>query len=191
MKQSLAGVLSGFQGLGGDDFRERPVDRLAALGAIQIVRGRDAARESTLCSLGVDLIAFKLGHRASSKPDAEDKLSLVLAWTDPEGKNTWKLRLTAKERDRVAVWAVQEWTVDCCPTCNGSAQIPIQQDTDGAQPMKPCPSCDSTGKRRYSDRERIEALGGDFDKAMSTAHGIIGQAEALAVRAAKQMLERW
>lgn len=196
MKGACAAVLAGFQGLGGDDSRERPVDRLAALGVIgreipderngrQIARAAIALQEAHLCSLGVDLIGFKFAHRTTAKKDAEDKLALALAWPQ------WKLRITSRERDRVAMWTVMEWAVDMCPRCAGASVIPDQAHREGAQPMKPCPECNSTGKRRYSDHERKEALGGVYDKALSVAHGLIGRAEDLAVRGAKTMLERW
>lgn len=189
MKQALALSLAGFQGLGGDDSRERPVDRVAAAGAIQIRHALEAKFNSELRSLGVDLIAFKFGNRASSKADAEDKLAIAIAHFP-------KLRLSAKERTKIAKWAVQEWAIDMCPMCHGAKEVPDSRgiEIEGRQPMKPCPptnGCGGTGKRRYSDAERMEALGAQFDRALSEAHGLIGRAEDLAVRAAKEMLERW
>jgi hypothetical protein len=185
MKEALAAVLAGFQGLGSDESRERPVDRLAALGQIQNSYADTTAANSFLASLGVSLISFKYANRPASKQDAEDQLAIALSWKQ------WNLRLTGKERDKVARQALMEWAIDFCPTCHGRKEVPEQGQQEGPQRMKPCMSCTSTGKRRYSDHERVEAMGKAFDKAMSVAHGIIGRAEDLSVRAAKDMLERW
>jgi hypothetical protein len=189
MKQALALSLAGFQGLGHSDSRERPVDRVGAAGAIQIARATEEMQNAFLCSLGVDLIAFKFGNRASSRADAIDRLAIALAWP------RLHLHLRPRERTKVAAWTVQEWAIDMCPICHGAKEIPDRGvELEGRQPMKPCPpttGCGGTGKRRYSDAERSEALGGNFDKAMAEAHGLIGRAEDLAVRTARQMLERW
>lgn len=183
MKQSLAGVLGGFQSLGSDASRERPVDRLTALAAIQIRNASDASRTAFLCSLGVDLISFKYAHRAASKADAEDKLAAALSWRKVKG-------VGAKERDKIAAWAVREWAVDVCPSCSGARQVPDKIGVEGLQPMRSCGVCAGSGKRRYDDSERIEAMGDSFSRAMSEAHGLIGRAEALAIDMAKRMLER-
>ena len=194
MKEAFCAVLTGLQGLGSDDTRERPVDRLASLGAIQIARSRAAERQAQLAGLGVHLIAFKFSHRVSSKADAEDRLCLVLGW-ETGGKSTWGICLSGSKRLVVAKQAVIEFAIDVCPTCKGAGEIPDGKGVQGAQPMKLCPAvpygCGGTGKRRYNDQERLSAMGGRFDKALSVAHGIIGRAESLAVEQAKKMLERY
>lgn len=188
MKHALAATLGGFQSLDSDDSCERPVDRLAAAGAIgrQVGRAQEAMRAATLCGLGVDLIAFKFGHRAASGPDAIDQLSAAMHWPQH------KLSLKGVQWRRVAAWAVREWSVDICPTCKGAAVVPDhdQKDLEGAQPMKPCSECHATGKRRYRDSERAKALGGNFDEGLAVAHMLIGWAEGLAIAHAKKMLER-
>lgn len=185
MKQSLAAVLSGFQALGSDESRERPVDRLAAMGAIQI----GASRTSLIASLGVDLIAFKFGGRTQSQVTAEALLAEILAWP------SWMLDVTDEERPRIARWAVREWALDKCPPrpngCGGAKEVPSHDQREGAQPMQPCPRCSGTGQYRYSDSERVAVLGEAFSKAMGVAHGIIGRSEDLAVRGGIEMLERW
>lgn len=181
MKQSLAVTLAGLQGLGStDDHRERPVDRLGALALAQSKRGDEAARESFMCSLGADLIAFKFANRAGSQDDAIDKLSILLR----------NLKLKASQRDKVARQAVMEFCISFCLTCRGSKEIPNYADHSGAQPMKACPSCDGTGLRRYSDAERTEAMGEAFSKSMEEAHRLLGWAESLAVRLVRERLER-
>lgn len=188
MKQTLAMALAGFQGLGSDDFRERPVDRLAAMGVIGRQQGKaqDAARTGALCALGVSLIAFKHGKRESSGPDAEDMLAAILAWETAAGKSTWGIKTNRQERTRIASWAVREWTDDSCEPCTGSGI-----SVDGRGVVRPCGVCGGAKKRLYSDSERITAMGGAFEKAMAAAHGIIGRAEVLAVQHGKTMLERW
>lgn len=186
MKQALAVTLAGLQGLGStSDNRERPVDRVTALAAAQCRRGDEAAETSFLCSLGGDLIAFKFGNRAASKSEAEMKLAIALGW------KRWGLKLKVAQYERIARCALMEWALDFCLTCRGAKEIPNYQAVDGAQPMKPCGDCNATGRRLYTDSERVEAMGEAFAKAMGEAHGLIGRAEALAVRLVKERLERF
>jgi hypothetical protein len=183
MKYALAAALSGFQGLGSDDSCERPVDRLGAMGIIarQVEQVDEAMEDAALCGIGVDLIAFKFGQREVSRGMAEESLALALAWA------TWKLpKLSRRECERIAVWAVKEWAEDECEPCTGSG---IHIDDLGV--VRTCPACAGSKKRRYSDAERMQALAGDYDRALSVAHGIIGRAEDLAVRHGRAMLERW
>jgi hypothetical protein len=195
MKQSLAAVLTGFQGLGSDDSREKPVDRLAALGQIQNSYADATASNAALAALGVALISFKFANRPASKQEAEDMLAIALSWKNTKGDSMWGVRLTAKERDSVARQAIVEWALDFCPPrpigCGGAGEVPAQERSEGAQPMRPCPVCRGTRRRRFSDLERIQAMGKAFEKAMDVAHSIIGDAERLTVRGAKDMLERW
>lgn len=182
MKQSLAVTLAGMQGLGSNEVTERPVDRLGALGMAQSKRGDAAATESLMCSLGSDLIAFKFGNRAASREEAEVKLCILLAAPFP--------KLSGRKRDRIARQAVLEFSLDFCMTCRGAKEVPNHQDVDGLQPMRPCQDCAATGLRRFSDAERIEAMGELFSKAMEEAHRLIGWAESLAVRLVRERLER-
>jgi hypothetical protein len=195
MKLALAVTLGGMQGLGTtEDHRERPVDRLTALGrAIGPVerrstsaceRGDHAAMESFLCSLGGDLIAFKFGNRAPSKEEAELKLAIALGW------KRWGLKLRIGQYERIARCAVMEWAFDLCLTCRGAKEIRNYDDIEGRQPMKPCTECAQTGLRRYSDQERAEAMGEAHAKAMGWAHTLISSSESLAVRMVKARLER-
>lgn len=195
MKLALAVTLGGLQGLGTtEDGRERPVDRLHALAKAigpverrsesQCERGDYAAQDSYLCSLGTDLIAFKFGKRIPSRSMAELSLAIALGW------KRWGLKLRRSDYDRIAKWAIVEWTHDYCMACHGAKQVPNYQNVDGAQPMKPCEHCHSTGLRLYTDPERIEAMGAPYARAMGWAHSLIAQAEALAVRSAKDRLER-
>jgi hypothetical protein len=147
-------------------------------------RGDYAAMESFVCSLGEDLIAFKFGHRASSKEEAEVKLSIALGWAK------WRLKFRTGQCDRIARCALMEWVFDSCPTCKGAKEIPNYSDTEGRQPMKPCTECHGTGLRHYGDQERAEVLGEAHAKAMGVAHTVISWGESLAVRMVKQRLER-
>lgn len=192
MRAALASVLAGFQGLEHDDSREKPVDRLGALGLIQRKRdqegekGKAVDRDAALASLGVDLIRFKFSNCADARPDAIDKLAGVMSW------RSWGLELTRRERSVVSAWAVQEWAIDLCPTCAAAGEVPdCSPEIEGARPMKRCSDCKGTGKRRYSDEERAEAMGATYEDAMSKAHEIIGRAEASALEGARRMLERW
>lgn len=194
MKRLFAGALGGFQNLDSDDFRERPVDRLGALGAAQIARADEALRLSILTSLGVDLIRYKFAGVDTAGSDAEDKLSAALSW--PKEWPGRDVKLNASERDVVACWSIHEWKNDKCPQrpngCGGALEIPsAAQPIDGAQPMVVCPVCHGTGWRRWKDTERLEAMGNAFEKAMSIAHALIVHAEDLAMRRGREQVEHW
>ncbi len=193
MKGAFAAALGGFQSLGSDESRERPVDRLAALGASQIARAEHELRQAHLASLGVDLIAFKFGGRKISRADAEDKLALILAWP------TWwtgrKVELTPTQIDTVAWWAVTEWADDRCPPrphgCGGALEVPNSAEPiNGTQPMMVCAKCGGVGKRKWTDRERSLAMGETHPVGMDHAHRIIAFAESFAMRRGMEMLER-
>lgn len=179
MREALASVLSGLSSLQEDDYRERPVDRLHALAA--------AERGSKLAELGVSIVALKAANRADEYVRSVDRLAHFLRLIKP--------RPNAEMRIRIARQAVMEHIVDFCPTCKGTGEIPDQEGLEGAQRMKPCPECQGHGKRRYSDRERLDALGvksvREVDRWMAEAMGFIAQAEHEAVRTAKRLLERW
>jgi hypothetical protein len=194
MKSQFAGVLGGFQSLDSDDFRERPVDRLGALGAAQIARADEALRLSVLTALGVDLIRYKFAGVDTAGKDAEDKLSAALSWPKEwPGRN---VLLDAAQRDVVARWSVHEWRNDKCPPrpdgCGGALEVPSSARLiDGAQPMMVCPKCRGTGWKRWSDEERRAAMEDTFSKAMGIAHALIAHAEDLAMKRGKEQVERW
>jgi hypothetical protein len=194
MKAALAAALAGFQSLGHDDLRERPVDRVGAAGAAQI-RGQGAELEAIKASLGVDLIRFKFSRIDRAGKDAEDMLSGILAWPS-EWKPYGNVKLCARERDLVARCAVHEWANDKCPPrpdgCGGALEVPsAEKAIDGRQPMMACPRCKGNGIRRWTDDDRVERMGAGFSEGMARAHAIIGEAEALALRRARDLLERW
>lgn len=195
MIRPFAAALGGFTGLGGtEDGRERPVDRVGAAGAMQIERAEDAEREAIQASLGVDLMRYKWAGVERAGTEAELQLMGILFW----GK-WWKggkCPLTPAERERVACWAVHEWANQACPPrpdgCGGKGEVPTAgEPVAGMQPMMTCPVCHGTTKRRWTDEERVEAMGSAFEEGMAEAHRIISTAEALALRRGRQLLERW
>lgn len=198
MKIALAVALGGALGMGSDDSRERPVDRVGAAGwsgrtVGMSERGSHEMRLAKLASLGVDLIAYKFGRRQLSGPAAESKLVAILAW--PHWWTGGKYSLTDAEADAVALWSIHEWVEDkCAPRphgCGGAREVPAEQGIDGAQRMILCSQCNGTGKRRWKDEERMGAMGKAFPDAMDKAHQIIAEAEALATRRCRELLERW
>lgn len=189
MKEALAVTLVGLHGLGHDSARERPVDRLTAMAAMQNQRAGEAANAAALRSLGQDVIAFKYANRPDIREDAIDKLAAQLA-------HVRKLELRPGKRRIIAAWALQEHVIDMCPRCQGAKEVPMHADQDnGYQPMMPCPpspeGCNATGKRRYSDAERIAATGAAHADAFTKAHEYLTRAEHLANETAARMLERW
>ena len=189
MKEALAKALSGPVSLMEDEWRERPVDRLHALASAQIVRADKAARDSHLSSLGVSMIALKVANRPDELGRAIERLTVCLGWIQP--------KLTEGMALKVARQAIHEYIVDFCPTCKGTGEIPDQEGIDGAQRMKPCPSCGGHGKRRYSNQERIYSMEiepGEYHKLerqLTRAMNFISVAEDEAIRTAKRLLERW
>jgi hypothetical protein len=192
MKGAIVAALGGFQNLDSDEARERPIDRIAAMGAAQIARAEECEQEAIICSLGVDLIRFKFAGVERAEADAQDQLAGILAWV-----RWWKPFPVpgARDLDVVATWAVHEWRNDKCPQrpkgCGGALEVPAHDGVDGAQRMQVCPICRGTGLRRWSDQERLEGMGQAFDQAMSRAHAIIHYAESLALRRGKEQTERW
>lgn len=177
LKEAFAAVLAGLQSLAQNDSRETPVDRLGALAYAQ--------HESELASLGVDLIALKFAHREASRGPAALNLACVLAWK----RN--RLDLSANECLKVARWAIGEWLNQNCIACRGAKESPAQTGVEGPQRMTLCPTCSGSGLRIWSDQERSDGLGGQYDKPLDIAHKYIGAAEAQAVRRGREMLERW
>lgn len=186
MKEALAAVLTGLQSLN-EAPHERPVDRLHALAASQLA-AMTAPRQAELCSLGRDLIAFKFANRVESHEPAVSGLANVLKWS------THRLSLKPWDYWPVSRWAIHEWAIDFCAACSGKKEVPAHfEQIEGRQPMKPCQACAGTGKRRYSDQERAEALGNlkALERGLDVAHAMIGEAERQAVRTAQVLLEKW
>lgn len=191
-KGAFVAAMGGFVNLDASDNRERPVDRLAALGAAQIARAEEAEQEAILASLGVDLIRYKFAG-VDCEADAQDQLAGILAWA-----RWWKPYPApeARDLDVVATWAVHEWRHDKCPSrpdgCGGAGEVPsAAKPLDGPQPMMACPKCGGTKLRRWTDEERVQAMARTFDREMSRAHSIISLAESLAMRRAEEQIERW
>lgn len=198
MRESLARVLSGISNLD-EGPHERPVDRLHALASAQIVRADRAARASHLASLGVSLIALKDANRPDEYLRAVDKLTSLMRDMRP--------RASHEARTKLSRWAIQECVISFCPRCRGTGEVPASNDVEGAQRMVPCPprdyrapengGCGGTGKRRYSDAERLEALEVDREqlaaltRQLDYAHLLLAQAESEAIRSAQVLLERW
>lgn len=206
MREAFAGVLGGLQSLGHDDACERPVDRLGALGTAArtgpdedlngnlVARSSDALRQAKLASLGVDLVAFKDARRALSQVDAIRALAEILLWT------TWwtgrKVGINEHQAVKVAGWAVREWAEDRCQPrpngCGGAREVPsAAAEQDGRQPTMICSQCHGSGRRRWTDEERTNAMGEAFAVPMSHAHRIMAFAESLALRRGMELVERW
>lgn len=164
------------------------------MGAAQIEKARDCEREAIIASLGVDLLRYKWAGVDRAGPDAELQLCAILAW--PKWWKGGKVGLKPGQREIVACWAIHEWANQSCPPrpdgCGGKGEVPAAgHSIDGTQPMRPCPVCSGTTRRRWKDEERLEAMGDLYGEGMGQAHRIIATAEALALRRGKELLERW
>lgn len=194
MREALASVLSGLSSLQEDDYRERPVDRLHALAAAQQAAINKTARAAHLAGLGVSLIALKVANRSDEMERAVSRLTKHMKDCRP--------RPNEEMRRKIARQAIFEFVLDFCPRCRGAKEVVDAPGIDGAQRMKPCPpesdgGCGGSGKRRYSDSERMESLGAKEDdllriqRQMSYAMSVVGEAEYEALSGAKKMLEKW
>jgi hypothetical protein len=183
MREALAHALTGPINLDEQDW-ERPIDRLHALAAAQAVGVNRSARECALSSLGVSLLALKAANRPDEYSRTLNKLIDCLYWLKPRPSRTVAMV--------VARQAIMESVVDHCPTCQGRGEI---FNTEGV--VKQCVECRGSGKRRYSDAERLEALqldGKEFDRAnrqLGEALKFLAMAEAEAIRTAKKLLEKY
>ena len=183
MKESFAHCLSGPINLDEQE-RERPVDRLHALAS--------AARDSHLSSLGVSFLALRTANRADEYSRAFSKLDWFMSRK--------KRGIPAEMRQKIVRQALHETIIIACPRCQGTGEVKAAE-IDGAQPMRPCPpdpeGCGGHGMRRYSDLERMEALGvGKHEYRGLEAHiadalGFLNAAEAEAVRTARRLLEKY
>lgn len=188
-RESLAHALSGPVSLAEDQWRERDVDRIHAAAAarnpavlawLRCHGDIEAAKAlSLLSSLGIDLVAYKMGQAETYRERCMKGLVQALEW--PENR----LDLRPASSQMVAAQALMEWMADKCITCHGRTTIPDvdrmagQSNVEGAVPTKECPSCRGTGIRLYSDDERAQTLGGRpqrLTRALETAHSLIGEA---------------
>lgn len=158
------------------------LDLLTAMACGSVTSTSRAARESILNSLGVSLIALKMAGRADLFKRAVIELKDCLRW---------RIRKMG-QRDRllVAKVVIDEWVQDGCHMCRGAKHI---FDEGGVK--RPCMVCVGTGKHRYSDAERAEALGVDspeaatkWSRALGIGHFQVGFAVAYASRNAYEKL---
>lgn len=186
MKGTLAVSLTGLQGMGWGP-HEKPVDRVTAMAAMQNQRAHEAENAAAMRSLGQAIIAFKYSNRADMRDEAVQKLADQL-------HKIRKLEMRPGLRMKIAGWALQEHVIDMCPRCQGAKEVQMHADAEGYQPMMPCPpmpeGCSGTGKRRYSDAERIAATGAAHGDHFARAHEYITRAEHLADETAERMLGR-
>lgn len=159
MSESIARALAGYVGLGESPSHDAaPVDRLHAIAAAQRPEtyGERAQEQAYLASLGVDLVRLKLANVAKAYLPCLERLTVALMWRSDA------LRIKEAQASVIAAQCIQEHIVDFCPTCSGRGEIPDPEKVDGREgvvPMKTCPECGGSGVRRYSDAERVEAIG--------------------------------
>lgn len=190
MRESLAKALSNPVSLA-EGVNERPVDIVHAIASAQIVRIGEAPTRYNLSAIGRKVYpAMSLpkddGGLNAAILDAAGALSAALM---ARGHRLGLLPSTAR---LVAFHAIRESRDATCRTCKGRIDtqtgrtaIPDVErlknwhEGDGPVPMKPCPSCGGSGKHRFSDDERAEAIGEvhkNMARAFSVAHSIISAA---------------
>lgn len=177
---------------------ERPVDRLHAIGAVQVRATQGARREALLVPLGRLLFPYIEANCDRWEYDCINGLAEALQWKEN------RLNLRKEYAFFVAKQALLESRHATCTVCKGITDIPDgitsipdvekmagKTEWDGPVPLKPCPACKGTGKRLWTDPERAEVVGdaARFDKAFSTAHALISEAIGEALRPYRTFLK--
>jgi hypothetical protein len=200
-KEEMARATSAGVGLGDSDVHETNVNRLAAIAAMQmpeVHRGaltksaNEANYDSKLCALGRDFVAAKAGNSQNAAREARLKLVSLLQTKADIRSDYWA--------DVICDAAVKEALFNVCAPCSGKGEIPDhdQPELEGRQPMKSCPTCVGSRKRRYTREERFTMLGMKPDhpdarrymEAIGTAKGILADAERMAVATYEKLLGR-
>lgn len=188
MREALVRVLTSPTNLDEQDHAERPVDRLHAVASAQYRAIDRARRMAVLVPLGRLLLPIVDGKSDRFRKEAEKALSLCLSWAE------YRLRLHKDIRGAVAKQAIHEAQNARCPTCkgitdvkDGICSIPDLEKMAGHRvwigpvPLKPCPACNGTGKRRFTDDERamvvLDAV--RYAEALAVAHSIISEATSV------------
>lgn len=188
-----------------------PGDGVAAVGAAQLHEhhmrqcndAQQAARNARWVAIGMTTLAVKNGlqPRLFSRAVAEIACEMLIAkkhmnvinaadWIDIVEKRaeclTHPVYVAAHA---VARAALHQHVIDMCPTCGGKKEIPDHDipDLNGVQPMKMCPDCNGTGKRRYTDEECADAVIGHVDRKhareqINDALETIQRCEVMAIR---------
>jgi len=132
--------------------------------------------------MGRDLIAHIYGDGEAWR--CEIALANALRWREN------KLKLAPHKALLIARQSILEVRNDKCRVCKGRVDgnkvfsIPDadrmagRDDPDGPVPMRACPQCGGTGKHRWGDSERGEAVSGAeiHARAFSIAHALISDA---------------
>jgi hypothetical protein len=119
----------------------------------------DAHRIVAQVSLGKHSMLFRLGNDPKERAPAIGELTFILQ----RARRKVGGRLVPFPQnvcECVATVALDELTIDMCPTCSGAGVVRDHslEDLSGPQPMRQCPSCAGSLRRRYTDDERIMAL---------------------------------
>lgn len=173
MKESLATALTGTGSMQDSEVNEVRVDRVRAAAAAQMPEvhraqmksANQALKDANLCAMGRHAIAFRVGHCAASHEPLVEALS------------EWLSRRLRQDARAVAIQAIREWTVSMCPRCKGAAIVPDHdvQHLEGPQPMRNCPDCSGSGKRRWDEGERD--MSRKAAQTVEVAKSILRQAE--------------
>lgn len=199
MREALARSLSGLVNLDEDDHSERPVDRIHAIALAQTRAVNDARFRAILVPLG--RLLLPLVDDVSRKYEAEGIKALQLFIAGEK-----RLRVREETAWFIAKQSIEEARSQRCKVCKGVTDVPDGTTSipdvermagktvwEGPVPLKTCPACKGTGKRRWTDAERAEVVGeaARFDAAFSFAHGVISMAIHEALRGYVPALKDW
>lgn len=188
MREALVRVLTSPTNLDEQDHAERPIDRLHAVASAQCRAIDRARRAAVLVPLGRLLLPIVDGQSDRFHKEAEEALSLCLSWKE------YRLRVHGDISRAVARQAIYEAQNARCKVCrgitdvpNGTCSIPDLEKMAGKKvwtgpvPLKPCPACNGTGKRRFTDaeRERVVLDAVRYAEALAVAHSIISESTSM------------
>ena len=188
MREALVRVLTSPTNLDEQDYSERPVDRVHAVASAQYRAIDRARRAAILVPLGRLLLPIVDGQSDRFRKEAEEALSLCLSWKE------YRLRVHGDISRAVARQAIHEAQNARCPVCkgitdvkDGVCSIPDLERMAGHKvwigpvPLKPCPECNGTGKKKFSDEERARVVldAVRYAEALAVAHSIISEATSM------------
>jgi hypothetical protein len=124
----------------------------------------EAHRIVALVALGKKSIVFRSqrnrrpidGAQASERAEAIQDLAHMLKRSRTSDTSTFAMNICRC----IASVAMDELAIDMCEACAGAGEMPDHnlQQLEGRQPMKVCPTCMGSRRRRYNDDQRITSL---------------------------------
>lgn len=128
------------------NIEERPYDR---------VRG---ACYSKPLGLAIKRLRADGDPRVENIRDVFQKLRAVVIERSAKAR-AFAVEGLTEDRNRLCLMAIMEWLKPHCTTCRGAGEMWERPDErDKGRMLAKCETCEGSGVKRYSDRERAQAL---------------------------------